>query len=609
MSSPKKPVTTIKIGWAFAGCLLLLLAASHLPLMHRLDFFWLDTLTHWRAMQREPPSDIVLIDIDTYSIEAMAPEVGAWPWPRATHAYLLEWLNEQGAKAIVFDIWFSEASLYLKEMDSYFAEVLANHDNIYMPTLLYSGEAHNVKNLAERSRFHPFIEPTARADNNAKADVLWPALGQPEHWRLGLINFLSEPDGIGRQYHVHIEKNGWRFFSLPAIVARDFAYPLPEHSPIRLDWFGKRPPIQTLSYHDVFQQVKSGAANSTLKDKFVFIGSTATGNHDLKPTALDSQYPAVYMLITAFDNLRSGEQLHWSPWYAVWAGLPALLLMWLVVVAELSYWRVVAAALVMTAALVVASFLGIHQAVLIPIISPLLVVIVFLFACAVLRYLQARDERKSTVELFGRFLDKNVVQQLIDSGLTETSQLAQERVITVLFSDIRGFTTLSEQHNAATIMRLLNQYFTTQVDVIFKHQGTLDKFIGDAIMAFWGAPLDDAKHAEHAIQAAMDMSDALDAFCREQQLTGFDIGIGIHTGPAVIGMLGAQQRMDYTAIGDTVNLASRLEGLTKGVARILVSEATRASCPEAFDFVPHGEYKVKGRSEAVRVFEPRSTHR
>ena len=213
------------------------------------------------------------------------------------------------------------------------------------------------------------------------------------------------------------------------------------------------------------------------------------------------------------------------------------------------------------------------------------------------------------MELFGRFLDKNVVQQLIDSGLTETSQLAQERVITVLFSDIRGFTTLSEQHDAATIMRLLNQYFSAQVDVIFKHQGTLDKFIGDAIMAFWGAPLDDAKHAEHAIQAAMDMSEALDRFCREQKLTGFDIGIGIHTGPAVIGMLGAQQRMDYTAIGDTVNLASRLEGLTKGVARILVSEATRASCPEAFDFVSHGEYKVKGRSEAVKVFEPRSTHR
>jgi adenylate cyclase len=125
-------------------------------------------------------------------------------------------------------------------------------------------------------------------------------------------------------------------------------------------------------------------------------------------------------------------------------------------------------------------------------------------------------------------------------------------------------------------------------------------------MAIWGAPLDDARNAEHAIQCALDMSDMLDAFRKDLDAnTDFDVGIGIHSGTAVVGLIGSEQRREYTAIGDTVNLASRIEGLTKDVCRILVSEDTMRLCPDAFDFVPRGHYKVKGRSQEVALFEPK----
>jgi Adenylate cyclase, family 3 (some proteins contain HAMP domain) len=154
---------------------------------------------------------------------------------------------------------------------------------------------------------------------------------------------------------------------------------------------------------------------------------------------------------------------------------------------------------------------------------------------------------------------------------------------------------------------LLNRYFSRQVEVVFRHGGTLDKFIGDAIMAFWGAPAADDQQAEHAVACALEMVDTLLAFKQELGELGqtFDVGIGIHTGPAVVGFIGSEQRQDYTAIGDTVNLSSRIEGQTKGVARILVSSDTVVRCGNAFDFIDHGSYKVKGRTQEVQLFEPR----
>lgn len=594
--------------------LLLLSLAPFTTVLQRLDFLWLDALTRLRAQQQAPDPELLVIDIDDYSLTAMAEQIGSWPWPRATHAGLIEWLNAQGARAIVFDIWFSEPDKFRPEMDQYFAEVLAAHDNVYMPTLLQNSLTPERDRLL--SSYPPLsaIERTTSADPDARAQLILPTIATPEHWRLGLINFSPDADGVARHYDLYQELSGWRLFSLPAVVARDLGYSLPDAKKIRLDWRGDRPPYPTHAYVDVFAKVMSGEADDRFRDKIVFIGSTASGNHDLRPTALSAQFPALYMLVNAVDNIKHDQHLHYQPWWQLLYG--TALLLWL-------YWRsnsraafssTVLQTVAAAALLVAASFAAIRFGVLIAVVTPLLGLLLLLAAAGLLRYLRERDARAEALDLFGRFLDPNVVEQLARDGLTDQSLAARDCEITVLFSDIRGFTTLSEQHPAPVIMALLNDYFSQQVARIFQHHGTLDKFIGDAIMAFWGAPLDDPQHARHAVAAALDMCDELERFVAEKGLQGFDIGIGIHTGPAVVGMLGSAQRYEYTAIGDTVNLASRMEGLTKGIARVLVSEATRQAClaqaglaatGEAFDFIPCGEYKVKGRNEPVTVYEPR----
>jgi adenylate cyclase len=231
----------------------------------------------------------------------------------------------------------------------------------------------------------------------------------------------------------------------------------------------------------------------------------------------------------------------------------------------------------------------------------------YYLVAAVRAFLQERGQRRRITQIFNRFLDPRIVSELIDQGQTTASLSGQKREVTVLFSDIRGFTTLSEKQPPQAIVALLNRYFARQVDVIYRHQGTLDKYIGDGIMAFWGAPTDQPNHAARAVVAARDMVAALEAFRHELGPAGdgFDVGIGIHTGEAVVGFIGSpDHRQDYTVIGDTVNTASRIEGKTRGRCRVLVSAATRRACGSEFEFRDRGRAKLKGKKKEVRLYEP-----
>jgi len=185
------------------------------------------------------------------------------------------------------------------------------------------------------------------------------------------------------------------------------------------------------------------------------------------------------------------------------------------------------------------------------------------------------------------------------------------REMTVLFSDIRGFTAVSEHAQPEAIVGMLNEYFTRMVEIVFAHHGTLDKFVGDMVMALFGAPLDDPDHAEHAVQTALAMVRALDVLNAEWASFGLprlDIGIGINSGDMVAGNIGSQSIMSYTVIGDAVNLGARLESLNKEYGtRIIISGATRALLKGQYDIRPLGSVTVKGKSEPVAIFEVRPT--
>ena len=609
MDKPRSPLSRIHL-IALAAVLLIALNSMWLNLFSTLDNRLSDFFVRQVAQKLSPDSDIVIVDIDEASLAAMQDTAGSWPWPRAVHGELLQGIARQQPRAIVFDILFSEPDRYRPESDQFLNEVLHDLSYVYFPMALLEGNQSLGVPLAELAKVID-IPHSPDADPQARAILLPPQAVAPESWRVGLINFTEDRDGIARKYELSRNVSGWQLESLPARVMRDLGYTIPRQPDISLHWRGDSHAYKHISYSELYadqSRQKPQRDPHELTGKIVIIGTTATGLHDIRATPVSSLYPGVAILATALDNLKNQRYLHAAPAY--FAPLLGILLIAvqlpLFVRRRLDVFRIGGALLLLSIALLAAQYFAMTRLYSVALLTPLVFGWGFYFAAALSEYLREKKSREQTVRIFNRFLDPRVVSSLIAQGETPQSLSGQAREISVLFSDIRGFTTLSEKRSPEEIVSLLNRYFSLQVDVIFRHGGTLDKFIGDAIMAFWGAPQDDPQHAQHAVAAALEMEQSLLRFKEELGEEGkdFDVGIGIHSGKAVVGFIGSEARMDYTAIGDTVNLSSRIEGLTKGVARILVSSDTVAHCRNAFDFSPTGSYKVKGRLQEVALFTP-----
>lgn len=581
-----------------------------------LDYGWLnfsaviddrsgDWVLEKNANRRAASADIVIIDIDQKSLETMNEVAGSWPWPRAIHAELLSAIAAHQPKAIVFDVLFNEPDTFRADSDQLFRDTVLQLHNIYLPsTLLVDGIG---ARLADLPAIYG-LQKTQNAKPDARAPLLLPLVLPPETWRGGLINFKKDPDGIGRHYWIFAETQGWRIPSMPARLAADFNWPQPQGSDIRINWSQAHKHISYSDLYFDFNREKPQRPAHELNNKIVIIGTAAPGLQDLRPTPLSANFPGVEILATAIDNLQNGDWLQ-TPARSYFAplGLALMALLFFGFHRKINTLYLGGALLLITLAGLGVFWLGLNRNQYWPIAAATAWAWVYYWLAALFAYLAEKAQREQAINLFGRFLDQRVVKQLVSQGEIHSSQQAESRELTILFSDIRGFTTLSETRTPEYIVDLLNRYFSQQVEIIFRHGGTLDKFIGDAIMAFWGAPMNDSEHAKHAVAAAIEMSAALVKFKTELTDLGadFDIGIGLHTGPVVVGFIGSDARLDYTIIGDSVNLASRIEGLTKGISRVLVSDATRLACNEHFQFVPHGSFHVKGREQEVELFEPR----
>ena len=222
-------------------------------------------------------------------------------------------------------------------------------------------------------------------------------------------------------------------------------------------------------------------------------------------------------------------------------------------------------------------------------------------------YLSEKKSRKKVIGAFEKYVSKEVVKEILDDP--EKLKLGGERrTITIFFSDIRGFTTISEKLSPEELVKLLNEYLTEMTNIILTHNGVVDKYMGDAIMAFWNAPLDQPKHAELTCSTALEMEKKLKQLQKEWNARGvppLEIGVGINTGPAVVGNMGSYERFDYTAMGDTVNLGSRLEGLNKQYGtRIIISETTKSAVEKKPFLVRKlDKVMVKGKKEPITIYE------
>jgi adenylate cyclase len=241
-----------------------------------------------------------------------------------------------------------------------------------------------------------------------------------------------------------------------------------------------------------------------------------------------------------------------------------------------------------------------------PMAEPLLAMSLALFAGTAYQYFVEDREKRKVKRLFGRYVSKDVYEQLLEDP-TRAELGGARREMSVLFSDIRGFTTVTEKGDPEALVAQLNEYFSQMVQVVFRHHGTMDKFVGDMVMALFGAPVDDVEHAENAVRAAADMVKELGLLNQRWAAEGrpqLDIGIGVNSGDMIAGNIGSSAIMSYTVIGDNVNLGSRLESLNKDYrTRIIISDATRAKLTGQYDIRPLGDVVVKGKTRAVAIFE------
>ena len=568
----------------------------------------LDRYVRAQAAKLAPDPDIVLVNIDEKSFGAMQDEAGRWPWPRVVYADLIAGLAAQKPRAIVFDIMFNERDRERPQDDEAFAAAVSEHRNTYFPLLRMPAE--NDARGVPMSEIAPLIGVmrSKGADAEARAMLIPPTVLPSDQWRVGLVGFNEDPDGVGRRHVLRETIRGWQVPSLPARIAFDLGYPVPDSDDIVLAWRGTKENFPRVSFSDLYEEFNRSQRTRPADEftgKIVIIGTAAPGLQDLRVTPLHDTYPGAQMLGTAIENLKNGRQMRYAErWWPALIGVGLIFLVFLAfrtgVDARIAGGALAAA----SAALVATSWAMVGSLVLLPVMTPIALAWLFYGAGALAEFLRERRQRQAAMAQFSRFTNPHVAKVLVERGGIETGR----REVTLLFSDIRGFTTLSETRKPEEVIALLNRYFSLQVDVVFKHGGSLDKFIGDCIMAIWGAPLDDPDHAKRAVACALEMVDTLISFRRAlgAEDSGFDVGIGVHSGPAVVGLMGSQKRLEYTAIGDTVNLASRVEGLTKDAKRrVLVSKDTKELCGDAFEFVHCGTFPVKGRAQPVELFEPK----
>lgn len=589
-----------------------------LQVFSTVEFRLTDQFIKRHAAEYRADPDIIVVDIDDPSMAAMQETAGLWTWPREIHADLLSALAEFGPRAIVFDIAFSEQDLRRPKSDMQLSNALKTIPNAYLPAARLSptldGSGKLLRELSDAFAI------SQAGPQTAIAAIQLPHAVQQSAWRLGLINSTEDADGVMRRYRLYTDVHGWRLPSLPARVVADLGIELPAGEDFLMRW--SLVERKRYRYSELYRLLTEArptlnpdevrALDTLFRNKIVVIGVSAASTYDHHLTPLSAGYPGVDILTVAIDNLKNGHDVRiGSPVWSLTFGVVLIALLAWAFTRRINPMTVGAALAIVSAASILIADAAITHNIHLPLATPLIFAWTWFLSAAVGGYLRERRARDQAVSLFGRFLNPGVVRQIVEQGATVESLSGRTRDVTVLFSDIRGFTALSESRPPQEVVALLNRYFERQVEVVFRHGGTLDKFIGDCIMAFWGAPVDDAQHAQHAVAAALEMQDVLLEFKKELAAEGsnaadFEVGIGVHSGPAVVGFIGAQRKLDYTAIGDTVNLASRVEGLTKGVCRILVTRETMLACQASggITFESHGTFSVKGRAAAVELYEP-----
>ena len=623
----------------------------------RLNFTRLDTID----------DRVVIVDIDENSLAV----VGRWPWGRDKLATIVDNLfNKYQARVVGFDIVFAEkddssgldrfeelASTTLKENSEY-REVLEDirpslqHDKIfadslqdrnvvlgyYFKTFLQEGEAGIIGSLppaltkmdAQWSKRLPinkvagysgnldilqsaaksggfFDNPFVDADGVFRRVPLVQAYQGYLFASLALATTQGHLNADGIELAVKSEgaKGSQEYYALEHINVDKHRIPVDAKAAVYVPYRGRQ---GSFPYLSAYRILDGSADPAKLKDRIVLIGTSAPGLLDLRSTPVQNIYPGVEVHANIVSGILDDRIKHKPAWtvgyeFVVLIVIAIAMTLLLPLVSPL---MAAAATLGISGLVMAGTFIAWNNNLILPMASPLLLIgLIFILHMSYGFFIESRGKRQ-LANLFGHYIPPELVDEMSESP-DEYSLDGENREMTVLFSDVRGFTTISEGMDPKQLTQLMNALLTPMTRVIHKNRGTIDKYMGDAIMSFWGAPIADPEHAHHALYAAMEMMDELKIMQEDFRQRGWpevNIGIGLNTGNMNVGNMGSEFRMAYTVLGDAVNLGSRLEGLTKNYGvNIIVSESTKAEIPE-FLFRELDLVRVKGKNEPVAIFEP-----
>ena len=610
---------------------------------------------------------VVIVDIDENSLA----EVGRWPWGRDKLATIVDNLFETyQVKVVGFDIVFAEkdessgleqfeqlANTTLKDNSDYkraLQEIRPSlmHDDIFANSLvgknvvmgyyfkanLQEGESGitgllppaltkmdaqwserlplnkaagyggNLEILQSSARSGGYFDnPFVDADGVFRRVPLVQAYEGYLFASLALATAQGYLDAPGIELAVEAQgsKGGKEYYALETINLQRFQIPVDANGAVFVPYRGRQ---GSFPYVPAYKVLNGSADLSQLKDKIVLVGTSAPGLLDLRSTPVQNIYPGVEVHANIISGILDNRIKHKPAWTI---GYEFVLLIIVAVSMALllplvSPLIAAASTLGFSGVIMAGTFVAWNNNLILPLASPMmLIVLIFMLHMTYGFFIESRGKRQ-LANLFGHYIPPELVDEMSESP-EEFSLDGENREMTVLFSDVRGFTTISEGMDPKELTQLMNALLTPMTRVIHKNRGTIDKYMGDAIMSFWGAPLADSEHARHALYAAMQMMDELKIMQEDFKQRGWpavNIGIGLNTGNMNVGNMGSEFRMAYTVLGDAVNLGARLEGLTKeyGV-NIIVSESTKTEIPE-FLFRELDLVRVKGKNEPVAIFEP-----
>ena len=630
-SRNRKIISGALIGLLAWGLVLLLYFGN---ILESYELKTYDQLSRLKASRSPAPEEVVLIVVDQNSLEAAQKEGINWPWPRQMYAPILQFCAAAAAKAVAFDILFTEPSSYGVEDDKLLAEALQANGQALLPIFL-SKQKRSLspyeKGLLDRSSL-PVKNDSGKNPASYLSSLLPIQLLAENARALGNVATVPDSDGIFRRIPVvfpyqerWVPSLGLAVFNQlggreTAVLEQDslrlqrLSLPLDSRQNFLLYYYNPDKDFRRLSAFNVIQSSLALQEGSKplyppeiLRDKMVFVGFTAPGLFDLKPTPVSSVTPGMSVHATLLANLLHRDfRVRVSPSLAISLALVLGLAMSVTVLLVPGLWHLALLLLAYGGALVFLVYISFQHNLWMDGVLLASSLGLSFAVSTVFSYATEGRQKRQIKQAFSHYMSDLLVQDLLKHP--EKLRLGGEkRVLSVFFSDLAGFTSMSEKLTPEEVVTMLNRYLTAMTDIILASGGIIDKYEGDAIMAFWGAPLPQEDHAARACLAALDNQARLAELREEFIRTGLPpvhARIGINTGEMIIGNLGSIQRFDFTVIGDSVNLASRLEGAGKeyGTA-ILISEETYRQAQPQVEVRELDLLQVKGKHLPVRIYE------